>query len=644
MTVNHSTAKILVAEDDPSVRHLLSAQLHMDGHKVTQVNDGAAAWQALQDDSLPDVVILDVLMPGMTGYEVCRQIRATPRLAALPVLILTALHDSANRLKGLEAGANDFLAKPWSMAELQARIRSLLRLKEAQDSLQRQHERLGVLYEVSRELGSSLDLNRMLSSLLLRAARAVKAQGGSLVLLRGREPRRLIRLGNGLEPAVLSPPVLDSAEKEIISDMLETCQPLTIVDTALAGDPIRSGSARSVAAVPVILRQQLQGVMLFCHPQPSSFDDEHLELLAAIARQAAISIENAWLFGQIREERQRLATLIESMDDAVIATNREQLVSLINPAAASLLGLPDDDSVGKPLTAVTQDRALLSLFSQVAAERRSVATEIGSNDTPLYATVSPAGASGQVGVIRDITPLKTLQAMQLAAEQDEAARVRAIFEQYMSPALVDRALAEKRGLVDVRERRQVALLFADLRGFTRLTMRLAPDDVVAILNRFFTVMTDIAYSYSGTVFDVSGDELMAGFGAPFEMQDPIGAAVRAAIEMQTVFAGLSQEWHLAYGGDRLGMGIGIDYGEVVIGNVGSPKRMKYGLVGLAVNNAHALVMTACDGEIRFSQDVLDGLDMRRIGHSPITVAGVQLKGRDEPETVYQIVIDRVVKG
>jgi PAS domain S-box-containing protein len=636
--------RILIAEDDPSIMHLLSAQLEMEGYEIVQAIDGAAAWQALQQEELPDLVLLDILMPNMSGYEVCRRIRATPRLAALPVLILTALQDSASRLKGLEAGANDFLGKPWSKAELQTRIRTLIRLKEVQDSLQKQHERLEHLYDISRELSTNLDLNQMLSSLLIRAARAVGAQGGSIVLLSRRKPWRMIRLDQGGEPEVVSPAALNSIEGEIVSWLFEARRALAVRDTTMTANPEGWGATRSVGAVPLVLKGRLRGTMLFHHQEPGWFEDEHLELLTTIARQAAISIENAWLFGRVQEERQRFATLIASMDEAVIATDREGRISLVNPAGVSLLGHPDHDVVGKSLGEIVSDDALLALFNQVAAENRSLAVELGWDKNTLYATVSPLGESGQVAVIQDITPLKALQAMRLAAEQEKAARVRATFEQYMSPALVDRALSEERGPMEARERRHVALLFADLRGFTRLTMRFPPDDVVAILNQFFTVMTDIAYSYNGTIFDIAGDELMVGFGAPFEMQDPIAAAVNAAIEMQTVFTGLSEEWYTAHGGERVGMGIGIDYGEVVVGNVGSPTRMNYSLVGVIVNNAHALVATAGDGEIRFSRAVMERFRTRDLTHPITPVAGVQLKGRDEPETVYRIVVDRQVNG
>jgi class 3 adenylate cyclase len=194
--------------------------------------------------------------------------------------------------------------------------------------------------------------------------------------------------------------------------------------------------------------------------------------------------------------------------------------------------------------------------------------------------------------------------------------------------------------MEKRERRRAAVLFADIRGFTRLTARLSPDEVVTILNEFFTVMTGIAYSCHGTIFDIAGDELMVGFGVPFELSDPIGYAMQAGIEMQTVFSSLAEKWWQIYGDRRAGMGIGIDYGEVIVGNVGSPSRMNYALVGLSVNTAHALVAAASDGDVRFSEVVMDRFHNRDLKYPITPVTGVQLKGRDKPETVYCMSIGR----
>lgn len=641
MGKNDRPKRILAAEDDPSILHLLTVQLEGQEYEVIQAADGAEAWDVLQQPELPDLVILDVLMPRVDGYEVCRRIRADRRTALLPVVFLTALQDSSSRLKGLEAGANDFLGKPWSPAELSARIRTLLRLKEMQDALQRQHRRLGLLYDVSRELSAYLDLDQMLSLILARSAPVVEASVGSLVLLANHSPQRKILLNERLETELVTLPRLSSLEHVVASWLLKFRRPLLVPDTAGKVDFEGWEAIRSLVAAPFMLKEQVGGFMMFLHTEANRFDSEHRELLDAIARQASISIENAWLFESVQEERQRFSALISSMDDAVIATNKDQQIVLVNPAGAHLLGHEERTLKGKPVEERLASSELLSLFSGVAADNRSLASEIEwSEDRILYATVSPVGEGGQVAVIQDITHLKALQAVQLAAEQERTARVRATFERYMSPELVDRALSEERGLMETRERREAAVLFADLRGFTRLTARFSPDDVVAILNEFFTVMTGIAYAHSGTVFDIVGDELMVGFGVPFKLEDPIGAAIQAAIEMQGVFTGMSQKWWETYGDRRVGFGVGIDCGEVIVGNVGSPSRMNYALVGLPVNMAHALVDSAADGEIRFSDAVMKGYAARDSAHPITPVTGVQLKGRDKPETIYCMAIDR----
>jgi len=641
MSPTNHPKRILIAEDDPSILHMLSIQLEMEGYEIIQANDGAAAWELLQTGRAPDLVILDVLMPRLDGFKVCRRIRATPRLATLPIVFLTALQDSSSRLEGLEAGANDFLGKPWNKAELYARIRTLLRLKEMQDAVQEQHRRLGLIYDISRELSAYLDPDKMLSLMLARSAHVVEASTGSIILLTNHRPRRKIQMNERLETEIVVPPTMSAIERAVASWLLKFRRPLLVADTAGKTDLPGQETVRSLVATPFMLKQQAQGFMTFMHAQPNQFDNGHLELLNSIAQQAAITIENASLFARAREERQRFAALITSMDDAVIATNQEQQSILVNPAAAQLLGQDESDLTGKPVREALKGTSLLPLFTQVAEKKRSLASEISWDDEKtLYATVSPVGGGGQVAVIQDITALKALQTMQLAAEQEKTARVRATFEQYMSPRLVDRVLSEERGLMEKRERREAAVLFADMRGFTRLTMRFSPDDVVAILNEFFTVMTSIAYSYNGTVFDIAGDELMVGFGVPFELEDPITAAIQSGIEMQKVFAGLSEKWWETYGDQRMGLGVGIDYGEVIVGNVGSPTRMNYALVGLAVNMAHALVSTAADGDIRFSKAMMKRLPTRDLTYPITAITGVRLKGSDTPETVFSMSIER----
>jgi two-component system response regulator MprA len=117
--------KILVVDDEPAVRESLRRALELEGYDVELADDGEAALERLEGSALADAVILDVLMPGIDGLEVCRRLRA--RDNGVPVLMLTARAEIDSRVAGLDAGADDYLPKPFALAELLARLRALLR-------------------------------------------------------------------------------------------------------------------------------------------------------------------------------------------------------------------------------------------------------------------------------------------------------------------------------------------------------------------------------------------------------------------------------------------------------------------------------------------------------------------------------------
>ena len=127
-------AKILIVDDTPHNVKLLADLLAVKGYAVLTASSGAQALEKVETEA-PDLVLLDVVMPAMSGYEVCRKIRGNPATAVLPVVMVTALDPAQERVKGIEAGADDFLSKPINQQELLARVRSLLRIKELHDEL-----------------------------------------------------------------------------------------------------------------------------------------------------------------------------------------------------------------------------------------------------------------------------------------------------------------------------------------------------------------------------------------------------------------------------------------------------------------------------------------------------------------------------
>ena len=128
--------RVLIVDDDSRIRNILRRMLEGEGLEVIEAADGDEALAALKPDP-PDVVLLDIILPGLNGFEICRRIKADPECVLLPVILVTGLGDVEDRVAGIEAGADDFLTKPFERVELLARVRSLLKVKRFTDELER---------------------------------------------------------------------------------------------------------------------------------------------------------------------------------------------------------------------------------------------------------------------------------------------------------------------------------------------------------------------------------------------------------------------------------------------------------------------------------------------------------------------------
>ena len=118
-------ARVLIADDDADIRDLVAFKLAQSGHDVTAVEDGTAALRALREQP-PDLALLDIRMPGMSGLDVCRELRATPETASLPVIMITARSQEGDVEVGFAAGADDYIIKPFSPRELSSRVTAML--------------------------------------------------------------------------------------------------------------------------------------------------------------------------------------------------------------------------------------------------------------------------------------------------------------------------------------------------------------------------------------------------------------------------------------------------------------------------------------------------------------------------------------
>jgi class 3 adenylate cyclase len=187
-------------------------------------------------------------------------------------------------------------------------------------------------------------------------------------------------------------------------------------------------------------------------------------------------------------------------------------------------------------------------------------------------------------------------------------------------------------------RAHAVVLFADLRGFTSISEQLDPHRVVPLLNEYFSLLTEITFRHEGTVFHMAGDCLMLGFGVPLEQPDSPQRAVRAAREMLASFAELARSWKERYQIEA-GLGIGINEGDVVAGNIGSTSYMNYTIIGDTVNIAARLCQRARAGEMLFSSTLKHSLDARGVDVGATPLPPLQLRGRSHPIDIFCVPLE-----
>jgi class 3 adenylate cyclase len=234
---------------------------------------------------------------------------------------------------------------------------------------------------------------------------------------------------------------------------------------------------------------------------------------------------------------------------------------------------------------------------------------------------------------------KELANRRLAAEIAREDALLAAISRYISPRLANRMLrqnVDNSGVFPtLRDRAKVVVLFADLRGFTRLSETVPVSKIVPMLNEFFTELTAAAHENEGTVFSMAGDSLLVGFNVPITQPDASERALETGRSMIRRFAPVALRWRAEHG-LSVGIGIGIEAGEVVVGNVGSPTFMSYTIIGDAVNVAARLMQMAAPGEILIGPGAFLSLKGLLGGAAESDRREVSLRGKAEPVEVFAI--------
>ncbi len=221
---------------------------------------------------------------------------------------------------------------------------------------------------------------------------------------------------------------------------------------------------------------------------------------------------------------------------------------------------------------------------------------------------------------------------QLSERIRREALVLSNFQRYFAPNLAAQ-IAQQEGAVQLGgQKRPVVIFFSDIRGFTTMSETMGPDDIATLLTEYFTEMVDTVFEHSGTLDKFMGDAIMALWGAPIAHEDDADRAMRCALEQLTALEKMNAKWK-EQGRQQLGIGIGINFGEVFAGNIGSDRRLEYTVIGDAVNTASRLCSSAGPNEILISEPFYQQL---KNPPQVETLEPIQVKGKSKRIPVYRV--------
>ena len=390
---------------------------------------------------------------------------------------------------------------------------------------------------------------------------------------------------------------------------------------------------RSILCVPLVNKEgETIGATQALNKRGGPFTAEDEQRLRAFTAQVAIALENAKLFDDVQRVKNYNDAVLESMTNGVVTLDNEGQVVTCNAAGAAILGHEEDQIVGRSVHDLfAENPGILELVEGVMTTNESgslmdVDIHLRGDGGAETVSVNVTGVPLRIDT-RDEGTILLLE--NISSEK----RVRSTMARYMDPALADRLVRSGEDILGGTSA-VVSLLFSDIRGFTSLTEQLGPQATVSMLNEYFTLMVDCIQSEGGMLDKFIGDAIMAAFGLPTPESDDPDRAVRTAIAMIRSL----HEWNSVRSADgkpAIDMGIGVNTGAVVAGNIGSPKRMDFTMIGDGVNLA-ARLESACkqyDARILisdFTHQQLNGVYRTR------EVDRVVVKGKTEPVAIHEV--------
>ena len=507
-------------------------------------------------------------------------------------------------------------------------IQSHVALEQMEQARKKELEFMDLVSEISSEL----ELTSLLSKIIATITTMLDAERSSLFINDEKTNELFTMVGEGLSQELRFPNHMGIAGHVFTSG--ETVNiPHAYADLRFNPGVDKSTGffTRSMLCAPVTNKDgKIIGVSQVLNKQGGGFSDEDVSRLTAFTSQISIGIENASLFDNIQNLMNYNESMLNSMSNGVITIDGEGLVEKCNPAGIKILQLESEDMIiKKEFKTIFKDKNkwVVEKVSKVEdidflpdAELEFGGEKISCNLTIMPLTGGENESLGMLLMIEDISSEK---------------RMKSTMSRYMDADLADQLLEAGDGDDMMGGKESIGtVLFSDIRSFTNLTESLGAQGTVGFLNDYFTIMVDCIQNEGGMLDKFIGDAIMAIFGTPVAHDDDPDRGLRAAIQMMH---GLNEfnEIRKSQGLPPVDHGMGLNTDEIVSGNIGSPKRMDYTVIGDGVNLA-ARIESSCKkygAKILMSEYTFKAL---KATYRTRQVDRVIVKGKTVPVKVFEV--------